>query len=123
MKKTGIELITEERKRQIEVEGYTSKHDAQHTCGELALAACCYAAPKQLFEQVNTKFYANKSIIFKDPWPFDIEYDKRRQFTKANYPIDPEEMTQDQRFSLLIKAGSFIAAEIDRLLALYNSNI
>ena len=35
--KTGIELITEERQRQIEVEGWTPEHDAKHAFGEAAL--------------------------------------------------------------------------------------
>ena len=28
--KTGVELIAEERQRQIEVEGYSAQHDSQH---------------------------------------------------------------------------------------------
>ncbi len=47
--KTGIELITAERKRQIEKEGWTPEHDAEHTDGSLALAAVCYAAPEQIY--------------------------------------------------------------------------
>ena len=37
--KTGIELIAEERKRQIEEEGWTAEHDDQQTDGEIAEAA------------------------------------------------------------------------------------
>lgn len=45
--KTGVDLIAAERKRQIEKEGWTLQHDRdEHTGGELALAACCYAAPQ-----------------------------------------------------------------------------
>jgi hypothetical protein len=50
--KTGIELIAEERKRQIEVEGWTAEHDDEHTDGELALAAVCYATPIKLYERL-----------------------------------------------------------------------
>ena len=32
--KTGIELITEERQRQIEVEGYSMGYDSQHKASE-----------------------------------------------------------------------------------------
>ncbi|HYK55029.1 MAG TPA: hypothetical protein VEV15_01015, partial [Flavisolibacter sp.] len=32
--KTGIELIAAERQRQIEKEGYTAKHDTEHSGGE-----------------------------------------------------------------------------------------
>ena len=34
--KTGIELIAEERQRQIEVEGWTADHDKWHTDESLA---------------------------------------------------------------------------------------
>lgn len=40
---TGIELIAEERRRQIEQEGYTPEHDDAQRDGELAHAAACYA--------------------------------------------------------------------------------
>ena len=42
-KKTGTELIAEERERQINVEGYNSAHDDEHANGELRAAADCYA--------------------------------------------------------------------------------
>lgn len=38
----GIERIAAERKRQIEVEGYSPKHDRNYTNGELARAAHAY---------------------------------------------------------------------------------
>ena len=41
--KTGIELITEERQRQIEKEGWTEEHDDEHVDGDLAQAAAAYA--------------------------------------------------------------------------------
>ncbi len=37
--KTGIELISEERQRQITDEGFDSDHDDMHSVGELADAA------------------------------------------------------------------------------------
>ena len=40
---TGVELIAQERERQIEKEGWTAEHDADHTEGQLAKAAACYA--------------------------------------------------------------------------------
>lgn len=39
-----IEEIAAERARQIAVEGWTPEHDDQHSGGELARAAACYAA-------------------------------------------------------------------------------
>ena len=43
--KTGIELIAEERQRQIEVEGWTNEHDAAHDKGQLSILAMLYACP------------------------------------------------------------------------------
>lgn len=42
--KSGIEIIAEERKRQIEVEGWTPEEDDLYTAGQLALAGAnlCY---------------------------------------------------------------------------------
>jgi len=37
--KTGSELIQTERQRQIDKEGYTKEHDANHADGSLALIA------------------------------------------------------------------------------------
>ena len=44
--KTAIELITEERARQISDEGWSEEHDHSHTDGALASAAACYALLK-----------------------------------------------------------------------------
>lgn len=40
--KTGIELIAEERQRQIEKEGFTPEHDKQWKDGELCRAAVSF---------------------------------------------------------------------------------
>lgn len=40
---TGVELIKQERKRQIEKEGWSLKHDQIHADGQLAIAASVYA--------------------------------------------------------------------------------
>lgn len=40
--KTGIELIAEERQRQIDVEGYSEQHDSQHKVSEFVYAAIAY---------------------------------------------------------------------------------
>lgn len=42
--KSGIEIIAEERKRQIEVEGWTSENDDLYTEGQLAIAGALIAA-------------------------------------------------------------------------------
>ena len=97
--KTGIELIAEERQRQIEVEGWTKEHDAQHKDCELVKAAICYADPNVYYHQ------ENRIIMFRIPnefWPkhWDMSWFK---------PTD--------RIRDLVKAGALIAAEIDRLQA------
>ena len=93
MKKTGIELIAEERQRQIEQEGWTAEHDAQHSHHELARAAAFYATPGPLrvINRENGTPYG---------WPFN----------KAWWKPSPQDRKRE-----LVKAGALIAAEIDRL--------
>lgn len=92
--KTGIDLITEERQRQITVEGWTPEHDKEHSKGELAKAAGCYA----LADDARTyNEDISKPFIY---WPWDAEWWKP---------------TPDNRVRELVKAGALIAAEIDRI--------
>ena len=88
--KNGIELITEERERQMKVEGWTPEHDDEHTVGELAMAASCYAMTPQC------RTYS----ITDSGWPWDSIWWKP---------------TPQNRILELQKAGALIAAEIDRL--------
>lgn len=117
---TGIELIAEERQRQIQVEGYDRLHDESYKNGELVGAAMCYASesinkdfpkerPKlraQLFIPSFSKFFTNPATGKVDQdkwieaWPWDDEYDKREKHDKLR---------------CLVIAGALIAAEIDRL--------
>jgi hypothetical protein len=96
--KTGIELIAAERKRQIEAEGWTAEHDAQHKYNELALAACYYTMPK-LFMREYTRIIPEH--FFPPTW--DIKWAKRGS---------------KSRIQQLAVAGALIAAEIDRLQAI-----
>jgi len=101
-----IDEIAAERKRQIEKEGYDFAHDDEHSEGEIALAACCYAAPAPIF----TKDDRANAFILSDPWPWDIRFDKR--------PYDGNVVRQPgkaQRRNLLVKAAALIVAEIERL--------
>lgn len=88
---SGIELITTERQRQIDEEGWTPAHDLRHREGSLANAAICYV------------MYPN-TRIFDETWPFDNEWWKPKG-----------------RLSNLVRAGALIAAEIDRLQATTNA--
>jgi hypothetical protein len=77
--KTGIELIAEERQRQIEKEGWSLKHDQIHTDGQLAIAASVYA-----------------DIENSHKWPWDKESfkptpnDRIKELTKAGALIAAE---------------------------------
>lgn len=97
----GIERIAAERKRQIEQEGWTPEHDAEHTNNELAWAAACYAAPAAL--RVDCVAVRGEG---DDVWPWHYAWDKRRPSP-----------TLAERIRELEKAGALVAAEIDRLLA------
>jgi hypothetical protein len=93
---SGIEMIAAERQRQIDVEGYTSKHDDKHMDAELAEAGCAYAdmAAMQLGGLGDR---AIKRV--PDVFPWTVEWWKPS--------TDPVRK--------LVKAGALIAAEIDRL--------
>jgi len=99
----GVERIAAERKRQIEVEGWTAEHDEEHEDGELALAASLYAAPDhvRLFDVMGS--LKAGYFRFEDPWPWNKDWDKRKKHS---------------RMRRLEIAGALIAAEIDRLQAL-----
>ena len=99
--KTGIEIIADERKRQVEEEGYTAEHDAMHVNGELADAAATYAMNKNTRSALTSLTYHSMMDGICPTWPFDYEWWKE----------SPED-----RIKELAKAGALIAAEIDRLL-------
>jgi hypothetical protein len=90
----GMSRIMAERIRQKSVEGWTPEHDAQHSKGELTIAAACYALNKMpvysdhWFDEVN------------EWWPWHPDWDKRDKHSRER--------------SLEI-AGALIAAELDRL--------
>ncbi len=98
--KTGIELIAEERQRQIEVEGFDAKHDdkVNSSSESLAYAAACYAIPSN-----SRTVYAGSSghsTILRMLWPWSASWWKP---------------SPKNRIRELQKAGALIAAEIDRL--------
>lgn len=98
---TGADMIASERKRQIEVEGWTAEHDAHHDGHELALAAVAYTqeAIARCGNWVN--FYRHDSHNPPSEWPWAPEWWK----------------PSDDPIRNLVKAGALIAAEIDRLSA------
>ncbi len=99
--KTGTELITEERQRQIDVEGWDSEHDDEHTSMPLATAAASYALDVvSKHAEVSDSWKRTFDRASSEVWPFDEEWFKPT-------PEDPVRQ--------LVKAGALIAAEIDRL--------
>jgi hypothetical protein len=60
-----ITAITEERHRQYIEEGWDDEHDDEHTEGELAMAAACYAAPKPICVR------PEHDSLPVDAWPWD----------------------------------------------------
>jgi hypothetical protein len=100
----GITRIAAERKRQIEVEGWTKEHDAKHDGGELGEAAACYAdiASAQMrgagLEELRDAYIEGWGDL---SWPLDDKW-----FKPSENPIRNLEM-----------AGALIAAEIDRIQA------
>ena len=108
----GIELITEERQRQINNEGWTAEHDEQHTEGELALVAALYATPEPLY--VKRKNGGNISFI--DPWPWHDEVECTRYGDGLTYKVPAwDKRKKHNKLRRLVIAGALIAAEIDRL--------
>jgi hypothetical protein len=105
---TGIELIAQERQRQINEEGYALEHDRQFIHGELVMLAIYYAMPSRM--TVNHCPYGSEAItmtiypeLFFEETDWDKKYAKRK--------------TKD-RLHQLVAAGALIAAEID---AFYNT--
>lgn len=90
-RQSGADLIAAERQRQVEEEGWTPEHDAQHggsEAGDLVLAALAYLRPHRHLVGVPAE------------WPWEGRFWKP---------------TPDDRVRELVKAGALIAAEIDRL--------
>ena len=94
--KTGVELIAEERQRQIEKEGWTPAHDDEHCDEELARVAALYALPDYF------RLKANGSNLIKI-YPIN------------SWAAEWWKPTPNNRIRELVKAGALIAAEIDRL--------
>lgn len=95
--KTGVEIIADERKRQIEVKGWTEEYDSLYCDGELSNAAACYAMRKECREIFLPD---ERDSILCELWPFEDKWWKP---------------TPDDRIRELAKAGALIAAEIDRI--------
>lgn len=83
----AVQSVISERQRQQSVEGWTPEHDDEHTEGEMAEAAACYAM-----------FANNQGFSVQGLWPWAREWWKQ----------------SGQRRDL-VKAGALILAEIERI--------
>lgn len=88
----GADLIAEERRRQIAVEGYDALHDRHHTPQVLCRAAIGYA-----MHEDPSKLVADAAANL---WPWAEEFWKPKDHLRN-----------------LVRAGALIAAAIDRLQA------
>lgn len=93
----GCDLIAAERQRQIDAEGWTPEHDAEHRANDLTAAAVCYATP-----------YHRRAVVSRDGANVPAGWPWLARFWKPS---------PDDRVRELVKAGALIAAEIDRLQA------
>ena len=85
----GVKQIGAERQRQIDIEGWTPEHDAEHDGDDLALAALAYVMPGWR----------------RNHW----------RMPEPDWAPGWFKPTPDDRARELIKAGALIAAAIDRL--------
>lgn len=107
--KTGTELITDERARQVALEGWSFAHDDTHDLGEMAAAAAVYAMPgsdgrpcfcnSSRSEPSSVCPLHSSATWAPKAWPWSAHW----------FKPGPD------RIRTLVKAGALIAAEIDRL--------
>lgn len=90
---TALLDVAAERRRQIEVEGWTPEHDDEHKAGGMRVAAACYAIwglPSRIASELVSKLW---------PWTGWSQQWFKPKDTRHN----------------LIRAGALILAEIERL--------
>lgn len=120
--KTGIELIAEERQRQIDVEGYSKEHDLQHDEGEFLDAAAAYMTPNIKRPRIDVTHELNNqpsyAVTYDQP-SSDGTIHKMRVLPPRTWPWGEQywKPTPLDRIRELTKAGALIAAAIDRLQA------
>lgn len=93
-KKTGIELIAQERKEQIEKHGWSKRHDSCHVNGALVKVAAILAVQG-----------TDSKVISSDG-----------EFETGNNVWGLEEKLKNNDIHRLKVAGALIAAEIDRII-------
>ena len=98
----GVELIAQERQRQIEKEGWTPEHDDEAIHGEMAIAGACY-----VFDLISSYKTITNTELSNDYWRIRVNlWPWHDRYFKPTWNDPIKELT---------KAGALIAAEIDRL--------
>lgn len=124
----GASLILTERYRQIQEEGWTPAHDAEHDRGELLKAARLYAEAGQIAADgprtagIVARYLERRGYEQDEDYRRMVENPARHYFgwDKApdEWPWDPSWWKPSpDPVANLVKAGALIAAEIDRLRA------
>ena len=101
--KNGIQLIAEERQRQIDVHGYNQQHDSQHKVSELIYAAIAYVESAKVGVNCAEMGNTNEDEIMMRKVGMGIHY-------PFGWDFKPSTNVRD-----LVKAGALIAAAIDRI--------
>lgn len=96
--KNGTQLIQDERKRQIEQEGWTPEHDDTHVLGEMLTAAACYRSAAIAIKNGCTVSQARTTT--EAYWPWD-----GGSFKIADEPVRN-----------WVKSGALAMAERERLI-------
>lgn len=100
----GAGLIAAERRRVVTEKGRTPEHDDRHVHGELLDAARCYANHgRTWFPEFTHKYGTDAEAMCDQGWPWWTG-DEPEGWKPSSGAIPN-----------LVKAGQFIAAEIDRL--------
>lgn len=109
--KSGIEIIAEERKRQVEVKKYDAEHDADETSFQMSTAAGCFIANALNKEFKDHTHYDNLGPVAR----FQLRQVDTKKW-KEEWPwSDHDGRKQADVITSLAKAGALIAAEIDRI--------
>lgn len=90
----AVQLLVKERARQIDVEGFATTHDDEHTDGSIAAAAASYAMFAANVAQSREWRQAPVS------WPWEA----------SSWKVE-----EGDAKSALVKAGALILAELERL--------
>jgi hypothetical protein len=102
---TGVDLIAQERQRQIAVKGWTLEHDDDHIDGMLRVAAAhLLEEPDQRHDPAGLEIL---STLYPESWIKTL---------CEKHAAKPDSGEFSGRICRLTIAGALIAAEIDRLI-------